>query len=137
MTGEAGEHPFARLVGERGGVALDAGAGALEAPLDGAAFVAILARGDDILPPVARLDPLLAGAWLVLAAGPAAGPRQAAAASALAARVGGEGPPAYLVSAGRTTDAGQVDKVDRIRRQWEAFFFQATDGRMRVDTRLR
>jgi phosphoenolpyruvate carboxykinase (ATP) len=101
VTGEAGEHPFARLVGERGGVALDAGAGALEAPLDGAAFVAILARGDDILPPVARLDRLLAGAWLVLAAGPAAGPREAAAASALAARVGSEGPPAYLVSAGR------------------------------------
>ncbi len=43
----------------------------------------------------------------------------------------------YLVSAGRTADAGQVDKVDRIRRQWEPFFLQATDGRMRVETRLR
>ena len=42
----------------------------------------------------------------------------------------------YLVSAGRTPDAGQVDKVDRIRRQWETFFQQATDGRMRADTRL-
>jgi large repetitive protein len=41
----------------------------------------------------------------------------------------------YLVSAGRSQDAGQIDKVDRIRRQWEPFFQQATDGRMRVDTR--
>ena len=30
----------------------------------------------------------------------------------------------------------QVDKVDRIRRQWETFFLQATDNRMRADTRL-
>ena len=43
----------------------------------------------------------------------------------------------YLVSSGRTADAGQVDKVDRIRRQWETFFQQATDGRMRAETRLR
>jgi hypothetical protein len=43
----------------------------------------------------------------------------------------------YLVSAGRTADAGQVDKLDRIRQQWEPFFLQATDGRMRVETRLR
>ena len=42
----------------------------------------------------------------------------------------------YLVSAGRSQDAGQVDKVDRIRRQWETFFLQATDSRMRADTRL-
>ena len=42
----------------------------------------------------------------------------------------------YLVTAGRSQDAGQVDKVDRIRRQWESFFQQATDGRMRADTRL-
>ena len=43
----------------------------------------------------------------------------------------------YVVSAGRTPDAGQVDRVDRIRRQWEAFFLQATEGRMRAITTLR
>ena len=43
----------------------------------------------------------------------------------------------YLVGNGKTVDAGQVDKVDRIRRQWEAFFQQATEGRMRAETRLR
>ena len=40
------------------------------------------------------------------------------------------------ITAGRSQDAGQVDKVDRIRRQWETFFLQATDNRMRADTRL-
>jgi hypothetical protein len=42
----------------------------------------------------------------------------------------------YVVGAGRPVDAGQVAKLDRIRRQWEDFFGQATDGRMRADTRL-
>jgi hypothetical protein len=42
----------------------------------------------------------------------------------------------YVVSAGRSLDGGQVTKLDRIRRQWETFFLQATDGRMRADTRL-
>jgi hypothetical protein len=42
----------------------------------------------------------------------------------------------YIVSAGRPVDSGQVAKLDRIRRQWETFFGQATDGRMRADTRL-
>ena len=42
----------------------------------------------------------------------------------------------YLVTAGRSPDGGQIDKADRIRRQWEPFFLQATDGRMRADTRL-
>ena len=42
----------------------------------------------------------------------------------------------YVVTAGRTPDGGQIDKADRIRRQWEPFFLQATDGRMRADTRL-
>ncbi len=42
----------------------------------------------------------------------------------------------YVVSAGRAVDSGQVAKLDRIRRQWEDFFGQATDGRMRADTRL-
>ena len=42
----------------------------------------------------------------------------------------------YVVGAGRSVDGGQVAKADRIRQQWEAFFLQATDGRMRADTRL-
>ena len=42
----------------------------------------------------------------------------------------------YVVSAGRSIDGGQVSKLDRIRRQWEAFFLQATGGRMRADTRI-
>jgi hypothetical protein len=43
----------------------------------------------------------------------------------------------YVTSAGRTADAGQVDKLDRIRRAWEEFFLQATDTRMRAITTLR
>ncbi len=43
----------------------------------------------------------------------------------------------YVVGAGRTADAAAIDKIDRIRRAWEPFFLQATDGRMRVETRLR
>jgi hypothetical protein len=42
----------------------------------------------------------------------------------------------YVVSAGKTADAGQVSKVDTIRKAWETFFFQATDGRMRAITTL-
>jgi hypothetical protein len=42
----------------------------------------------------------------------------------------------YLVTAGRSQDAAQIAKIDRIRRQWEPFFQNATDGRMRADTRL-
>ena len=42
----------------------------------------------------------------------------------------------YIVSAGRAADPAQVAKVDRIRREWEAFFAQATEGRMRAETRL-
>ena len=42
----------------------------------------------------------------------------------------------YVVGQGRNPDAGQVAKLDRIRRQWEEFFLQATDNRMRADTRL-
>ena len=42
----------------------------------------------------------------------------------------------YIVGSGRSVDSAQVAKVDRIRQQWEAFFLQATDGRMRADTRL-
>jgi hypothetical protein len=43
----------------------------------------------------------------------------------------------HLVSAGATPDASAIAKIDRIRREWEAFFQKATDGRMRVETRLR
>jgi hypothetical protein len=42
----------------------------------------------------------------------------------------------YVVGNGRPVDAGQVGKLDNIRRQWEGFFLQATEGRMRADTRL-
>ncbi len=42
----------------------------------------------------------------------------------------------YIVGGGRSIDSAQVAKVDRIRQQWETFFLQATDGRMRADTRL-
>ena len=43
----------------------------------------------------------------------------------------------YVVSAGRSADPGQVAKLDRIRTAWEAFFLQATEGRMTANTRLR
>ena len=39
----------------------------------------------------------------------------------------------YVPTGGRTADAAQIAKVDRIRRAWEAFFQQATDGRMTGD----
>ena len=42
-----------------------------------------------------------------------------------------------MVSSGRTADAAQVAKLDRIRTQWEAFFLQATESRMTANTRLR
>jgi hypothetical protein len=42
----------------------------------------------------------------------------------------------YIVSKGRNLDTGQVQKLDRIRTQWEAFFLQATEGRMTAVTRL-
>jgi len=43
----------------------------------------------------------------------------------------------YVASAGKTADTGQVAKEDGIRRAWEAFFQQATDGRMQAITTLR
>jgi hypothetical protein len=43
----------------------------------------------------------------------------------------------YIVSQGRTTDSGQVAKLDRIRSQWETFFGQATENKMSSNTRLR
>jgi hypothetical protein len=42
-----------------------------------------------------------------------------------------------LVSQGRSTDAGQVAKVDTIRSAWEGFFREATERRMTAITRLR
>jgi hypothetical protein len=101
VSAEAVEHPFAGLVRDRAGIGIDPAAGHTEQPLADASFVAILARGEDILPPVARLGPLLAGAWLGLAAGPAPAAEVAAAASRLVSRLAGDGPPAYLVTAGR------------------------------------
>jgi hypothetical protein len=41
----------------------------------------------------------------------------------------------YVVSG--VADRGQVTKLDRIRSAWEPFFLQATEGRMRAETRLR
>ena len=43
----------------------------------------------------------------------------------------------YLVRPGRSADSGQVDKIERIRRAWETFFQQATEGRMQAVTTLR
>ena len=43
----------------------------------------------------------------------------------------------YLVSAGKPVDPATVAKIDRIRTAWEAFFRQATDGRMTAITTLR
>ena len=43
----------------------------------------------------------------------------------------------YLVSNGKTADSGQVAKVDTIRKAWETFFLEATDGRMQAMTSLR
>jgi hypothetical protein len=43
----------------------------------------------------------------------------------------------YIVSNGRSTDAAQVAKLERIRDQWVTFFRLGTENRMTVDTRLR
>ncbi len=42
-----------------------------------------------------------------------------------------------VVGAGRQPDNAQVAKVDRIRRAWETFFFEATERRMQAVTALR
>jgi hypothetical protein len=42
----------------------------------------------------------------------------------------------FVVGAGRQADGAQIAKLERIRRQFEDFFLAATEGRMRVDTRL-
>jgi len=43
----------------------------------------------------------------------------------------------FVVGQGRSQDDAQIAKVDRIRRAWETFFDQATEGRMRAQTTLR
>jgi hypothetical protein len=43
----------------------------------------------------------------------------------------------FVVGNGRSVDNGQVAKLDRIRRAWETFFSQATDGGMQAITALR
>ena len=42
----------------------------------------------------------------------------------------------YVVGRGSTADPDELAKLDTIRRQWEPWFSEATDGRMRVETRL-
>ena len=42
-----------------------------------------------------------------------------------------------VVGRGRLPDDAQVAKLDRIRRAWETFFQQATEGRMQAVTTLR
>jgi hypothetical protein len=42
----------------------------------------------------------------------------------------------YVVAAGATVDAGQVSKLDGIRRAWVDFFNQATSKRMKTQTTL-
>jgi hypothetical protein len=43
----------------------------------------------------------------------------------------------FVVGSGRSPDNAQVEKIDRIRREWASFFQQATSGRMRAETTLR
>jgi hypothetical protein len=43
----------------------------------------------------------------------------------------------FVASSGSDPSSATVSKLDRIRTEWEAFFLQATDGRMRAITTLR
>jgi hypothetical protein len=43
----------------------------------------------------------------------------------------------FLVGNGRSPQNADIGKLDRIRREWETFFQQATEGRMRAITTLR
>lgn len=43
----------------------------------------------------------------------------------------------FVVSRGRAAESRELEKLDRARRDWEAFFARAADGRGRVETRLR
>jgi hypothetical protein len=42
----------------------------------------------------------------------------------------------YVVSRGQTAQPAAIEKMDRIRRQWETFFLEATARRMRAETTL-
>jgi hypothetical protein len=42
----------------------------------------------------------------------------------------------FVVGNGRTAGNAQIQKIDRIRLEWETFFLRATDGRMRAQTNL-
>jgi hypothetical protein len=42
-----------------------------------------------------------------------------------------------VVGQGRSPDNAHIAKIDRIRRAWESFFQQATEGRMQAVTALR
>ena len=42
-----------------------------------------------------------------------------------------------VVGQGRSADNAQIAKIDRIRKAWESFFEQATEGRMQAITTLR
>jgi phosphoenolpyruvate carboxykinase (ATP) len=102
-------HPFAALVGERGGVPLAEPADAAGLDLAGKAFVAVLAHGEEILPPVALLGTWEAAAWLLLAAdGADIGPDDASAAQGLAEALAERGIPAYLLTAGRVGGSGEA-----------------------------
>jgi phosphoenolpyruvate carboxykinase (ATP) len=103
-----GEHPFAALVRERGGAPLADPARVAELdPAGSARFVAVLARGEETLPPVARLDPARAAGLLLLAAADGARDAGAAAAARLNEVLGASGEPAYLVTAGRVGGAAE------------------------------
>ena len=43
----------------------------------------------------------------------------------------------FVVGQGRALQNADVEKIDRIRREFESFFLEATEGRMRVETVLR
>jgi phosphoenolpyruvate carboxykinase (ATP) len=104
---EGGEHPFAPLVRDRGGLPLAAPEDAA-VPFEDAAFAAVLARGEELLPPVARLGPSQAAAWLLLAGGGEIGRDEAVAAQALAEALAKRGIPAYLLTAGRVGGSGEA-----------------------------
>jgi phosphoenolpyruvate carboxykinase (ATP) len=95
------EHPFAALVRERAGVPLASPADAARLELAGAGFAAILARGEETLPPVARLRPSQAPGWLLLAAeAEPAGDECSAVANLVGALERAE-VPIYLLTSGR------------------------------------
>jgi phosphoenolpyruvate carboxykinase (ATP) len=77
-------------------------------PAGSARFVAVLARDEETLPPVARLDPVRAAGLLLLAAGDGARDAAAAAAARLTEVLAASGMPAYLVTAGRVGGAAEA-----------------------------